>query len=252
MIIGDAFFGPVFRYCQPYNTTKRFLARWLGSQDLMNSVFVADVVDLADCYSNLIKSVFVGLFYSALVPSAPLITCLACLLTYWVDKHCLARAWSSHSHSLPDKYTALAAPGYLALCVVAHLSNTLSLYKRWPFDNLCVHLHQHSPIVLDDQVWAPAHPPATTHTTHAHTLSDTPTLNHAVKNNSHTRTQTEHTPTHTHTHSHTYTDSTHTHPHPHTHTHTHSHPHPHTHTHSHLHHRSRLTTRFGHTRCAGA
>lgn len=86
---------------------------------------------------------FLGLFFAGLVPAAPLVTAFACGMYYWIDKHCLCRAWSCHSWTQPDKYTALATPGYLAICVIGHLAQTLHLYKEWPFDNVCERNHKH-------------------------------------------------------------------------------------------------------------
>jgi hypothetical protein len=85
--------------------------------------------DIADNYSNLVKSVFLGLFVVALIPSAPLLTALSCLTSYWVDKQGLCRVWSALSLSKPAKYTAEAAQSLLAIALVISLIQTLQLYK---------------------------------------------------------------------------------------------------------------------------
>lgn len=40
-----------------------------------------------------IKTVFVGLFYSAIVPTGLAVTAVAMLTLYWVDKYSLLRQW---------------------------------------------------------------------------------------------------------------------------------------------------------------
>jgi hypothetical protein len=85
--------------------------------------------DIADNYSNLVKSVFLGLFVLALVPASPLLTALACALSYWVDKRGLCREWSCHAHTKPARYTAFAFQNLLDVALVATSMNTLHLYK---------------------------------------------------------------------------------------------------------------------------
>ena len=40
-----------------------------------------------------IKTVFVGLFYSAIVPTGLVVTAVAMVTLYWVDKYSLLRLW---------------------------------------------------------------------------------------------------------------------------------------------------------------
>lgn len=42
---------------------------------------------------NQIKTVFVGLFYSAIVPTGLVVTAVAMVTFYWVDKYSLLRQW---------------------------------------------------------------------------------------------------------------------------------------------------------------
>lgn len=42
---------------------------------------------------NQIKTVFVGLFYSAIVPTGLIVTAVAMVMLYWVDKYSLLRLW---------------------------------------------------------------------------------------------------------------------------------------------------------------
>ncbi len=43
--------------------------------------------------TNQIKTVFVGLFYSAIVPTGLIVTAVAMIIIYWVDKYSLLRLW---------------------------------------------------------------------------------------------------------------------------------------------------------------
>ena len=53
LLFADAFIGPVLRYLQPYNTMRRFFARFLDTQDMMNSIFVADAQVMMVCGNKL-------------------------------------------------------------------------------------------------------------------------------------------------------------------------------------------------------
>ena len=57
LLFADAFIGPVLRYLQPYNTMRRFFARFLDTQDMMNSIFVADAQVMMVC-GNKLKQYF--------------------------------------------------------------------------------------------------------------------------------------------------------------------------------------------------
>lgn len=50
-----------------------------------------------------IKTVFVGLYYSAIVPTGLIVTAIAMMNLYWVDKYCLLRQWRRPPVSHPPK-----------------------------------------------------------------------------------------------------------------------------------------------------
>lgn len=54
-----------------------------------NSWLVCQPWLLAERYTDVIKTIFVGLFYSAIFPTSLFITSLAMAIVYWVDKACL-------------------------------------------------------------------------------------------------------------------------------------------------------------------
>ena len=136
-LYSDAIMGPMFRYVDPFNLIKRFLARWLPNQPLMDWAHLSPMHDIADSYSNTIKTIFLGLFVVVVVPSSPIVMAVSCLTSYWVDKHSLCRMWSWNSHSKPAKWTAEAVQNLLAVVLVGTLMQNLQLLHDWPFDNLC-------------------------------------------------------------------------------------------------------------------
>lgn len=62
-----------------------YVPKWFEQMLICNLLFSQSPAhDIAENYSNLIKSVFLGLYVLSLVPSSPLLTALACLTSYWV------------------------------------------------------------------------------------------------------------------------------------------------------------------------
>mmetsp|Transcript_11372 Transcript_11372/g.22828 ORF Transcript_11372/g.22828 Transcript_11372/m.22828 type:complete len:768 (+) Transcript_11372:268-2571(+) len=163
MLCADAVIGPLWRYIDILSLIKRFLSRFLPNQALMDWAHLSPAHDIADSYSNIVKTVFLGLFVLALIPSSPVFTALACLTGYWVDKHAICRVWSCHAHSKPAKYTAQAVQYLLGIALVAAMMQTVQLYKNWPFDNLCKNgdsVVKNAAIwqgakAMDGQVWGP-------------------------------------------------------------------------------------------------
>jgi hypothetical protein len=149
MLYADAVVGPLWRYIDVFTLVKRFLSRFLPNQPLMDWAHMvrnekchiqlcdcdqlmqtqSATHDIADNYSNIVKTVFLGLFVLALVPSSPFLTAVACLVGYWVDKHAICRVWSGKSFSKPAKYTAEAVQNLLGIALVATMMKTIQLYK---------------------------------------------------------------------------------------------------------------------------
>ena len=56
-------------------------------------IFVMGNVTGVTFRAGQIKTVFVGLFYSAIVPTGLIVTAVAMMSLYWVDKYSLLRLW---------------------------------------------------------------------------------------------------------------------------------------------------------------
>ena len=163
MLWADAVVGPLVRYCDPFDGMRRSLSRFLPNQALMNWAHLSPAHDIADSYSNIVKTLFVGLFVLPVVPSSLLLTAIGCSFAYWVDKQSLLRVWSCHTHSKPAKWvawgfqnllgialyvTTLTSALFCTVCLlktffdyfilrVVSMMETLQIYKNWPFDSLC-------------------------------------------------------------------------------------------------------------------
>ncbi|CAN0055539.1 unnamed protein product, partial [Hapterophycus canaliculatus] len=72
---------------------RKFFAPKQKTQAEMNVFFQGAPWNLAERYTDMIKTVFVGLFYSAIVPTGLIVTAVAMIMLYWVDKYSLLRQW---------------------------------------------------------------------------------------------------------------------------------------------------------------
>jgi len=89
--------------------------------------------NLAERYTDMIKTVFVGLFYSVLVPSSLFITAAAMLTTYFVDKYCLLRMWERPP--MYDEAMAVTSRKMIIVSVWAHCVMARIFFANWPCDN---------------------------------------------------------------------------------------------------------------------
>jgi len=154
-LYADAVVGPFMRYVDIFQQIKRFLARFLPNQAVMNWAHLSPAHDIADSYSNVVKTIFLGLFVLAVVPSAPILTAASCLTSYWVDKHAICRMWSWNARAKPAKWTAETVQNLLGLVLIGAMMKTQQLYKNWPFDNLCRAVDEASgePLVAPEAAW---------------------------------------------------------------------------------------------------
>ena len=63
------------------------------TQEAMNYYFQGAVWEIAERYTDMIKTLFVGLFWAALVPQSLIVTTIAMFTTFLCDKYSLFYLW---------------------------------------------------------------------------------------------------------------------------------------------------------------
>jgi len=89
---------------------------------------------LAERYSDMTKTLYICLFYSAILPTGYLVTACALVYNFWVDKYCLLRTWQVPP--MLDASIAANTRSRIAIVVLVHLIVSLHYYAGWPFDNV--------------------------------------------------------------------------------------------------------------------
>jgi hypothetical protein len=136
ILIADSLTGPVLRIVDGYTriVNHRLQAWGARTQEELNELFNGSWWHLGERYSAILTTLFVSLFYSALMPTNLAITTFAFLASYWVDKYLLFRRWEVH----PPTDEALFKFARLLVIVIVwvHMRVTTYYFANWPFQNI--------------------------------------------------------------------------------------------------------------------
>ena len=86
---------------------------------------------LAERYTDVLKTVFVGIFFAVPLPSGLFITAFALLSTYFVDKYSLVRLWK-RAPSINANLNTVSRYFFI-FGIWAHVSVSRIYFATWPF-----------------------------------------------------------------------------------------------------------------------
>lgn len=130
ILLFDAFLGPLIRIFDPYDLfLRRLVSPLQPTQRAMNRFWIGAEWNIAERYTDVAKTVFVGMFYAAALPTAPIVTAAAMLTTFCADRFCLLRKW----RRVPELDAQLAKRtiGLIALVVFLHFWASLAFFLNW-------------------------------------------------------------------------------------------------------------------------
>jgi len=130
ILLFDAFLNPLIRVFDPYDWfMRRFVSPIQPTQRAANRLWVGAIWNIAERYTDVSKTIFVGLFYSAALPVAPLVTAAAVVTTFAADRYCLLRTW----RRVPELDAQLARRtiGIIAIVVFFHFWASLAFFLNW-------------------------------------------------------------------------------------------------------------------------
>mmetsp|Transcript_5867 Transcript_5867/g.8808 ORF Transcript_5867/g.8808 Transcript_5867/m.8808 type:complete len:978 (+) Transcript_5867:167-3100(+) len=134
ILLVDAFVSPAVRLLNVYERlVKKFVAPRQTTQAGMDRFFFGAEWNIAERYTDMLKTMFVGLFYSAVLPTGLVITVFGMIICYWVDKYCLFRLWKR----APAFDATLAAHSrmYMVGITWVHVMISRVFYANWPYIN---------------------------------------------------------------------------------------------------------------------
>jgi hypothetical protein len=132
ILIADCFTTPVMRILNIYEHVMHYVvAPTKKTQAQMNVLFQGGYWNLAERYTDMLKTLFVGLFYSTIIPSSLFITALAMITTFVVDKYCLLRLWSRPP--MYDEEMAVVSRKMIVIAVWVHVIMARIFFSNWPY-----------------------------------------------------------------------------------------------------------------------
>ena len=137
VLLADAITTPILRLADPMTRFgHHYAAKRAKTQAKMNSYFEGTTCFFAERYTDMTKTAFVSLFFSAIFPQGLFITAFALLVSFWVDKYCLFRLWKQPPAM--DGALASAARFQISLIFVIHCFISQNFFMGWPFDGVQV------------------------------------------------------------------------------------------------------------------
>jgi hypothetical protein len=153
ILIADCFMGPTMRIVDGYTriVNKRILGPQAPSQEELNKFYIGSWWHLSDRYSAVLTTLFVSLYYSALMPTNIVITAFSFFSSYWVDKYLLFRRWEVHP-SMEAKLSHLARLIVIVI-VWVHLLVTTYFFAGWPFQRTTDTFAGEEPTIEEPKCW---------------------------------------------------------------------------------------------------
>jgi hypothetical protein len=133
ILLADAFTTPVIRLFNIYDVVMRYVVTPMvaRTQEEYNAAWQGADWNLAERYTDMLKSIFVGLFFSVPLPSGLFITAFSMISTYIVDKYSLFYLWK-RPNRIDASLGILSRYVYVGI-VFAHLTISRIYFANWPY-----------------------------------------------------------------------------------------------------------------------
>ena len=131
ILIADAVTTPITTFLDISGLLNRHvLSRYVATQDELNVLFSPADWTLAERYTDMLKTIFIGLLYAVPLPSGLFITSICMFTTYLVDNYSLMRRWKRVPHL--DESLASVARDFLLVVIFAHINVSKNYFANWP------------------------------------------------------------------------------------------------------------------------
>uniref|UniRef100_A0A7S3K5C6 WW domain-containing protein n=1 Tax=Aureoumbra lagunensis TaxID=44058 RepID=A0A7S3K5C6_9STRA len=130
ILLADAFLTPMIRIIDIYDLFLRyFVAPRQPTQRAANRLWTGADWNIAERYTDVSKTLFVGLFYAAAMPTSLFVTAAAMLTTFCADRFCILKKW----RRVPELDAQLAKRtiGVVAIIIFVHAWSTMFFFLMW-------------------------------------------------------------------------------------------------------------------------
>ncbi|KAH8066671.1 hypothetical protein JL720_12663 [Aureococcus anophagefferens] len=130
ILLSDAFLAPLLRVYDPYDLFMRYVvSRGQPTQRACNRFWIGADWNIAERYTDVAKTLFVGLFYAAAAPNGLLVTAAALATTFAADRFCLLRRWARKPDF--DDQISRRTIGVVSIVVLVHVVASLEFFENW-------------------------------------------------------------------------------------------------------------------------
>lgn len=136
ILIADAITSPLLRLMDIYGVFMRYVygPHVAVTQDNLNVYWLGTDLTLAERYTDVLKTCFVGLFFAVPLPSGLFITAFAMLSTYFVDKYSLFRIW--RRQAMVGGELGTISRYFMVFVVWVHLQISRVYFANWPYGGI--------------------------------------------------------------------------------------------------------------------
>lgn len=135
VLLADCIATPMFRICNIPDMINRYILGFFSvDQDELNTLWRGAEWTLAERYTDVLKSIFTGLFFLVPLPSGLFITACSMITTYIVDKYSLYRLWK-RKPAISGNLSVIVRL-VIAGAIWAHIFVSLRFFAQWPYGGL--------------------------------------------------------------------------------------------------------------------
>lgn len=135
LLLANCFWVPViktFMQLLIYRLKQLVKAATASSQEELNKAYEGVDWMLGERYTDMLKTLFMGLFFSPLVPGAMFITAVALVIQFWVDKASMLKVWKP-VNMRDGRQVSFVSKFFLVAAVMAHIWMAQEVAANWPY-----------------------------------------------------------------------------------------------------------------------
>ena len=130
ILLADAFVTPLIVAFDPFDLVMRYVvAPRQPTQRAMNRFWNGAEWNIAERYTDVAKTLLVGLFWASAAPAGLLVTAAALFNVFLVDRFCLLRRWARKPDF--DDQLSRRSVGVLSLIVLVHTRAAMEFFMNW-------------------------------------------------------------------------------------------------------------------------
>ena len=130
ILFADAFVTPLIVAFDPFDLVMRYVvAPRQPTQRAMNRFWNGAEWNIAERYTDVAKTLLVGLFWASAAPAGLLVTAAALFNVFLVDRFCLLRRWARKPDF--DDQLSRRSVGVLSLIVLVHTRAAMEFFMNW-------------------------------------------------------------------------------------------------------------------------